>query len=374
MNKKEYIIIPGIVVIWITLTVFGLLLTLLAYDIYRKVWVVVKAKHIDVIRVSVKTRLESFLSGSESKFNDGLKAFEMEILHKNKSYLYLVDEYLLAVIETSSPKLRKRVIAIAQCLDFFPSCLAEINDKNPIISARGSRRAGLYNFEAAADDMLAALDVFSSENQFEILMGLARMGKGKHLEQAFDKIKNNVIVNERAVIEILSAFPKGREKKKLFRSLIQHETSFLKALFLKAADKELTKSLLNDITMLLTDINKEVRAAAVRALATLEELAPGKELIQALKDSDWEVRALAAKALGSIHIKEASLALVSVLDDRQWWIRQNAANALICHPGYDKLFIRALKTKDKYSRDSIISALESKGNTALIKKINKMVI
>jgi len=300
--------------------------------------------------------------------------FEEEVCKKQKNCRYYIDEYIITSLETANTKQKKRLLAIAEYLDFYPQCLSEIKSKNPVISARGSRRAGLYNFGEAADAMLPALDILSSENQFEILMGLARMGKGKHMEQAFDKIKNNVIVNERAVIEILSAFPKGREKTKLFRSVFRHKTSFLVALFLKAADKELTKSLLDDITMLLKAENKEVRVAAIRALSTLDEQAPEKELIEALKDNDWEVRALAAKALGSIHIKEASLALVSVLDDRQWWVRQNAVYALINHPGYERLFIRALKTNDKFSRDSIISALENKGNTALLKKINKMVM
>ena len=373
-NWKTESKIPRIVVIVIALTTLGFLVILLIFNISRKIWIAARIRHIEAIRFEIKTSFDGFLSISESKFTNGPRMFEEELSRKHKDYRYYIDEYIIASLETAKPKQRKRLITISNYFDFYPECLVEIKNQNPVISARGSRRAGFYNFTNAADDMVSALDVLSSENQFEILMGLARMGLGKHLKLAFDKIKNSVIVNERAVIEILSAFPPGREKKKLFHSLFQHETSYLVALFLKAVDKEMTKFLIDDMTMLLNHENKEVRAAAVRGLASLDEQAPATELIQALKDNDWEVRALAAKVLGSIHSKESSLALVSVLDDRQWWVRQNVVNALICHPGYEKLFIKALKTNDKFSRDSIISALENRGNTVLLKKIERLAI
>jgi len=309
---------------------------------------------------------------SESKFLNSIQIFEKEVCRKHRNCHYHIDEYIIASLETAGTKLRKRLLAIAVYLNLYPGCLAEIKNKNPVISARGSRRAGLYNFTEAADDMLAALGVLSSENQFEILMGLARMGKGEHIKLAFDKIKNSVIVNERAIIEILSVFPAGREKKKLFHSLFRHETSYLVALFLKAIDRETTKYLIDDMIMLLSHEDKEVRASAVRGLASLNEQAPAKELIDALKDNDWEVRALAAKALGPIRIKEVSLALSAALNDKQWWVRQNAVNSLIGHPGYETLIILALEVKDRFSRDSIISTLENRGNTALLKKINRL--
>jgi len=321
----------------------------------------------------LKLTLDELIAGTDREFREGLMQFSREALNKGKNYLAMVDDYLLENLERPGAVNRTRLFAVAAHLDFPSECLAQIRSRNSGLSALGSRRAGLYNIAEAVEGMEAALDFFSSGNQFEILMALARMGGADAMQKAFEKIKTSVLINERGVIEILSSFPEGEEKMELFRRMIHNDTNYIAALFLKAVNGKIAKALLDDIVQVFQKGNKEIRAAAVRGLAVLNKEAPAKILLQALEDKDWEVRALAAKALGPIILPEADIALYKALSDQQWWVRQNAANAMIGHPGYESLFILAAESGDEYARDSILSVLENGSSPILLRSIKIMV-
>ena len=361
-----------IILIFLSFLLFGAFILLLGFNIFLKLRIVYKFKKTTEEMKFIKEGVEKFINAQEEEFQEGLDKFIRDVQETDKKYKEKIDAYLLDALELPGTENRDRLVTIARRLDFPSDCLAQIKDRHPAVIALGSRRAGLYNFTEAADDMVAALEFLSSENQFEILMGLARMGRAEAMTQAINKIKNNVIINERGVMEILSSFPGGKEKMKLFRNMIRGDTDYITALFLKAAGKEMVKTLMKDIVTVLHSGNKEIRAAAVHCLAKLGSKAPAEELIHALEDPDWEVRALAAKALGAVKVQEASFALFRVLNDQQWWVRQNAANALTGHPGYEALFILAAESGDEYTRDSIISALENMGSPLLIRSIRVM--
>jgi len=347
-------------------------LFILIFTVTRKLQTVYSAEHTHEEKEAIKSSIEKFLPGTEREFNEGLEEFVRHAPGMTGKYRTVSDEYLLNALELPGAENRERLIAIARRLDFPSECRTQIKNRNPRISALGARRAGLYKLAELENDMVAALDVLSSENQFEILMALARIGGAEAMGRAFEKIKSNVIINERAVIEILSEFPRGEEKLNLFRNMIHRDMDYLTALFLKAADPRMTKILMDDIIKLLHNDNKEIRAAAVRSLATLGADAPADELVRAMEDSDWEIRALAAKALYPILTPEAGNALYKALFDQQWWVRQNAANSLVKHPGYEVLFILAAESGDEYTRDSIISALENGGGSPLLLRAIKI--
>ena len=350
----------------------GIILFLFLFIVYRKTLMAARLKKTKENREIIKQKIESFLTGSKKNFKEGLEKFANDELLKDKNYRSLVDGYLLDSLEQKKIKNRDKLISIAGRLDFATECLGQIRSNNPAVAAMGSRRAGLYRFKEAVDQMMSALDIMYSENQFEILMALARIGDADALQRAFEKIKSSVIINERAVIEILSSFPEGEEKIKLFRNMIHSDTDYLKVLFLKASDCEMVNNLIDDIKVVLQNGNKNIRAAAIKSLGALEKDAPADLLLHALEDIDWEVRALAARALGPVKNKKASMALYAALRDKQWWVRQNAANALTKQSNYEELFILAAESGDEYTRDSIIFALENGVNPLLLRSIKIM--
>jgi len=347
----------------------GAFVVLLAMNVVRKLHRSLREKRNLKITDQVRQKLDGLLAGTDSEFDEGLKKFVSEVTAKDRNYIAVLDEYLLNVLKIPDTEHRERLLKIADHLNFPSECLAQVKSRNHRISALGYYRAGIYSITEAAEDMELALDLDSSENQFGILMGLARMGGAEALIRAFEKIKENVLVNDRGIIEILSAFPDGEEKEKLFRTMIKSDTEYFTILFLKALGKDMAKLLMDDINLVFKNGNKEVRAAAIHGLSTLGEKVPAKILIKALEDKDWEIRALAAKALKPVKTSEASSALYNVLFDQQWWVRQNAANSLTEHPGYEALFIKASESGDEYARDSIISALENGGSPVLLRSI-----
>jgi len=361
-----------IILLFILSLLLASFILLLTYNISKKLGDERQAKKNHKSMELIKEKIGSFFGASKKVFKTSLEEFAAEAMGKGKNYRDNVDSFLLDSLETARSKNRDKLISIAKKLNFTSDCLDQIKSRTPELIAIGSRRAGLYNLTEAADEMVATLEFLSSENQFEILMALARMGNSTAMQKAFSKIRNNIIINERAVIDILSAFPEGDEKLKFFRSMIHGDTNYLSALFLKAMKKEMVQTMESDIIALLHDGNKEIRAASLRALATLGNEAPANELIKALNDTDWEVRALAAKAMGPVMSQEASLALFKVLKDHQWWVRQNAAAALVNHHEAETLFILAAEMGDEYTRDSIISALEDSGNPILLRSIKVM--
>ena len=356
---------------------FSLLLAaivfLLIFYILRQLLAAFMQKRFMDYRKKAGEKIESFLDGNPDEFNRGLEEYIRETGEHNKKNRSIIDVYLTAALELPvTEKKRKHLTAIARRLDFLPECLAQIRSGDPEISAIGARRAGLYNFTETLDDMVAALDNLTSENQFEILMSLSRFGAADAMERAFAKIAKNIIVNERGIVEILSLFPDGESKIKLFRNMIQNDEDYISALFLKSMDSKMARTMSKDIIAVLHKGNKEVRAAAVRALYTLERRAPAQELIKALEDPDWEVRALAAKALKPVKKHEASIALFKALSDQQWWVRQNAANALANHPDYEVLFVLASELGDEYTKDSIISAIENDGSWPFLQSLKRL--
>lgn len=72
----------------------------------------------------------------------------------------------------------------------------------------------------------------------------------------------------------------------------------------------------------------DVRAEAMRALATIGHPKAAPAVLTGLADESWVVRAQAAICAGTIGLVEAVPALVSLLADGEWWVRFRAARAL----------------------------------------------
>ena len=350
----------GTALTWLLITLSFFIVFLMGIYFLRRLFFASLEKITAKDRKEISEKIEVAINESIPEYRDGyIDDFVQTALGKNKKYHALVDAYLLGALERSpSDENRRNLVSIAAQMGFVADCIAQIKSRNFRVSVTGCRRAGLYRFLETADDLITALEILTSENQHAILLAIARIGDAETMRLAFDTIRENILINERAVARILSSFIDGAEKIKLFRTMIHSSTDYIAVLFLKAADGKMAAELMNDIIDLLHTGDKEIRTAAVRCLAGIGEGGPEDVLIGALEDNDWEVRALAAKALGEIKTTESSLALFKALSDRQWWVRQNAAKSLTSHPGCETMFMLAAESGDEYAKDSILSVLE----------------
>ncbi len=106
----------------------------------------------------------------------------------------------------------------------------------------------------------------------------------------------------------------------------------------------------------LRDQDVEVRRAASRSLANLDDPRAVPALIIALKDDDAEVRASAADGLGRLEDPRATPGLVSALNDKNKDVRRAALSALQSLPGQVPVeaILTALNDGDTEVRQSAI--------------------
>ncbi|AKT40371.1 HEAT repeat domain-containing protein [Chondromyces crocatus] len=117
-----------------------------------------------------------------------------------------------------------------------------------------------------------------------------------------------------------------------------------------------------DLSALTRGEARNVRAAAVAALATDSEARP--LLTDALRDEHWDVRAAAVTALAN-H-PEARLLLTDALCDRVGYVRAAAVTALANHPEARLLLTDALRDENRYVRAAAVTALANHPEARLL--------
>jgi len=358
--------------VYVLIGVFAAILAgLYIFVIYSKIAQAHRTKVQVTYTQTIRPAVEDLSTAPDADYSE-LHQTYVAVARKNmkkKAYHTALEAILLEYLEESGQERRQRVLKIAYDLELPCLCLAQIESRNNRNVAFGCRKAGLYQYVEAVPRMLGALSILSSETQFQILMGLSRIGDVNAMCQAFNTISRYIMANERAVSEILEAFPGNKQE--LFQRMIHSEEEYVAALFIKSLDRDVMKFLAGDITGILESGGKEMRIAAIKAIGSMDENIPIVQLREALTDEDWEVRAMAAKALGAQVDPEGGAALATALHDPEWWVRQNAAFALLSYPDCEELFLSMIETKDAYARDSIVNALESAEKSYILVKIQQ---
>ena len=283
---------------------------------------------------------------------------------KGRHSLETLEDVLLDSIEDEDGETKVRARTIAYHFGLPEKCLSMIKDRRTGNIAIGCRKAGFYQYEDAIPGILKALDIFSSNTQYQALMALARIGDAGVLVQAFDKINRFVLINERAVSEIISIFSGDRYE--LYKKMIHHQSAYLVRLFLKAIDPELADKFIEDIISVFRKGDKETRLAAIIAIGRSGNRNKTYMLIHALNDPEWEIRAMAAKTLGILTDPDAVMALAKAARDREWWVRQNAVSSLLSYPNCTEILASIAQTGDHYAYDSMLYTLGRTGETKLL--------
>lgn len=286
------------------------------------------------------------------------------------SFCRTLEEILLKTIEQSDEETKVKARMLAYDFDFPKKCTSMIRERLTSNVAMGCYKAGMYQYPGALPDLLKALNILSSEVQFQALIALSRIGSAETLVQAFGKINKFIFINTRAVTEILGIFQGNRYE--LFRQMIHNESDFLVNLFLKAIDKETANTLIEDIVSIYKKGGKETRLACITAIGKSENSSKIPIVIKALSDSEWEIRAIAAKILGVMTSQKAIPPLSRAACDREWWVRQNAITSILAYPNHREILASIAQKGDKYAYDCIVYTLGKAGKPGLLNRIVKI--
>jgi len=287
-----------------------------------------------------------------------------------KYFRQTLEDILLDILEVAGGETKVRARTIAYQFGFPERCLSMIRDRLTGNIAIGCRKAGLYQYEEAIPDILNVLGIISSNTQHQALMALSRMGNADALVQAFDKISPLILVNERAVSEIINTF--SGDRRELYKKMIHHQSDYLVRLFLKAIDPETANALIKDIVSIYKDGGKETRLAGIIAIGRSGNSGRIPILIRALTDTEWEIRAMAAKTLGVLTSPHAVKPLAKAARDGEWWVRQNAVTSILAYSDSDEILTSIVKSGDRYAYDSMLYALEKANETKLLSRIREV--
>jgi len=353
----------------ILIVLFALCVTLLVSVVYIKMNQAKKEKKRKNSIEKIKPYLKKLFAAETIDFfkNHGLTLSKLDGELKEKASRETLEDLLLYILEYNEGERRVRARTIAYYFGFPEKCLSMINDRLTGNIAIGCRKAGLYQYDDAIPGILKALTIVSSETQLQALMALARIGDVAAMIEAFDRIHRLILINERAVNEVLNIFSGDRFK--LYKSIIYHQSDYLVRLLLKAIDRETANELIEDIAGIYKTGGKETRLACIIAIGTSGNSSKNYMLINALNDREWEIRAMAAKMLGSLADPGAITLLARAARDREWWVRQNAVTSILAYENREEILVSIAETGDKYAFDSMQYTLGKSGETELLSTI-----
>ena len=289
---------------------------------------------------------------------------------KEKPPYPVLEEMILDILEDAEGDEKARACALAGEFGFPGMTIAEIKSRRTGNAAIGCRKAGLYGYKGAVPDILNALEIMSSETQYQALMALSRIGDAAVMVQAFDKIQSYIFVNERTVIEILDNFAGNRRE--LFKKMLYHNSLYLVRLFLKAIDGETANILIEDIVRVIRGGSKETRLAGLIAVGKSGNRTKIYLLLNAMDDDEWEIRAMAAKTLGTLKGPGAVKSLKKGACDNEWWVRQNAITSILAYPNCGQILKSIARTGDKYAYHSILYTLGKVNENDLLLEIKEV--
>lgn len=240
-----------------------------------------------------------------------------------------------------------------------------LKNSNKLIKALACKRLGEYRSKKPLKDLLLAVQLPIIDVRYNALMALAKIGDEAAFIEAFENVKNKVILNERSLIEIVDSFE--GDKKYVYKKMISSHNDYLVVVFIKSAGNYMDVYIGEEISKYIFDENKEKRIAAIKALGNMAYSRYVEDIIMLLNDKEWEVRAVAAKVLGRFGDDRAIYPLVKALTDRQWYVRFNAAVSILSFDEGIDMISSIFEVNDKFAKDIIISAIE---NLGLMKKID----
>lgn len=280
-----------------------------------------------------------------------------------------VFETALLQILNENEMIRHKARETAYRFSFEQESIANLSSNNLTRQLQGCQQVGAYLYEDGIPLLFQMLSYPMPQLQYITLLSLAEFGQPELIVQAFDIIEYAVLVNDRAVREIVRKM--GDRKSELFDAILKGNSSILVPLFLKFMDSDSANTYLDRIITFTKSEDMELRIAAVRALTQTKNKQVVLALIDAMQDKDWEVRAAAAKGLQAIPDQDSYFPLLHAMSDPAWWVRQNAAVAVLSLPSPESLIKKALLSGDAYALDSLYHAADRLGMTNTVKEIQE---
>ena len=234
-------------------------------------------------------------------------------------------------------------------------------------TARGwKRRAALVALgrtraPEAVPALAEAVDSPSVETRTAAVRGLGRTGLPAAALPILDRLLvRDCKVPEHALKNALASC--CRRSPRVLLSYLNLATGPVRELLARVLGEIATADLGEDLIVLATDSDAEVRASAARALGNAQPSLALPVLSLLIKDKEWFVRLRAVVALASIDHHARIRPLLYALCDSNRHVRQRAAWALArMGSNLENILAQVVQTEDNYALQAFISELERSG-------------
>jgi len=273
----------------------------------------------------------------------------------------IVESILLDSIETASPQ---ELPPLLRCLR--SSGLLDLRIYQARAATGWRRRAALVvlgrtRAPEAIPALADALDAPDEETRMAATRGLGHT----ELSQAALPLLDCLLLGKRAIPEhaLKNALASCcRNSPGILLRYLKQSTGRPRELLARVLAELATPELGEDLILLATDNDPEVRASAARALGNAQPSFALPVLSVMVKDKEWFVRLRAVVALASINHNARIRPLLHALCDSNRYVRQRAAWALAqIGSNLDHILSQVVETQDNYALQAFISELERSG-------------
>lgn len=245
---------------------------------------------------------------------------------------------------------------------------AILSRRNPITQAAGISKLGMLKDTHSAARLLEMLDKNDPEIIVAAVRAFCEIGEVALFPKFFDAL--STLLDKRSVTMKIIEASLSMAGREVTPVLLQSGrtckdprivSAILKVLGDASADNSVYEFALSN----LGHRDPEVRAKALKVIAACEDSVSAcshKTWYRLLKDSVWFVRLQAVRAVGKQRCKEYTEEISSLVLDEKWQVRNAAAEALT-GLGEDavEIFLKILKSSDKYAKESICEVLQTTG-------------
>lgn len=213
----------------------------------------------------------------------------------------------------------------------------------------------------AVPALAEALDAPSVETRVAAVRGLGRTGLPAAAVPILDRLLlGELKIPEHSVKNALASC--CRNSPAVLLHCLHQASGAARELLARVLGELATADLGEDLIVLATDADPEVRASAARALGHAQPSFALPVLSVLVKDKEWFVRLRAVVALASIEHHARIRPLLHALCDSNRYVRQRAAWALArMGPNLEHILAQVVQTEDNYALQAFISELERSG-------------
>ena len=301
--------------------------------------------------LALRAQWPGILSGAVPTRSWRLKRLDCEIVES-----ILLDNIDIAAVEQLPPLLGCLRSSGLLDLRIYQARSAKGWKQRTALVALGRTRA-----PEAVPALAEALDAPSTETRIAAVRGLGHTG----LQQAAIPILDHLLaggltIPGHAVKNALVSC--CRDSPTMVLRYLKESSGPVRELLARVLAELATADLGEDLILLATEADPELRASAARALGNAQPSFALPVLSVLIQDKEWFVRLRAVVALASLDHNAKVRPLLHALCDSNRYVRQRAAWALAqMGSNLERILTQVVETQDNYALQAFISELERSG-------------